>query len=196
MSLTKPDGGWPLSEELAASPKREAFDTWLDALATWNEKMDLTAAKDADELVWLMCGDAARLAPLLPKDASLVDVGTGAGAPGLALALLRPDLRVTVTETLGKRASFLRSTIGTLGLESSVLLETGDLTTGDFDVAVSRATFSPEEWLERGTKLVKDGGDVWLFLAKEAAPPGASQTIDYTGPLGAGRRLVRYRRTA
>src|SRR5580698_3967292 len=81
--------------------------TWLALLQQWNARIDLPAARSDDELVDLMLADALLLAPRLPADARVVDVGTGAGAPGLALALLRPDLRVTLVEPLGKRAAFL-----------------------------------------------------------------------------------------
>ena len=89
--------------------------TWLERLEEWNARIDLTAARSPEELVDLMLADALVLAPRIAADARVVDVGTGAGAPGLALALLRPDLRVTLVEPLGKRAAFLRTVIGEAG---------------------------------------------------------------------------------
>ena len=62
-----------------------------------------------------MLADALRPRAAHPRGARVVDVGTGAGAPGLALALLRPDLRVTLVEPLGKRAAFLRTVLGAVG---------------------------------------------------------------------------------
>src|SRR5512143_3687914 len=103
--LTRPASGWPIADVAAelglaapADSVARALGAWLDALAEWNAKMDLTAAKDATALAWLMLGDAMMLAPKIAQGASVVDVGTGAGAPGLALAILRPDLRVTLAE--------------------------------------------------------------------------------------------------
>lgn len=108
-------GTWPAREvatKLGVGAPDEAttraLGVWLDALAEWNAKIDLTAAKDERALAWLMLADAMMLARAMPANATVVDVGTGAGAPGLALAILRPDLRVTLCEPLAKRAAFLR----------------------------------------------------------------------------------------
>ena len=80
-----------------------AVQKWLDLLAEWNARMDLTAARTEDERIDLMLADALALAPRIAEGARVVDVGTGAGAPGLALALLRPDLETTLVEPLTKR---------------------------------------------------------------------------------------------
>ena len=185
-----------VAAELGLAPITEvaALSTWLDALAEWNAKIDLTAAKDATSLVRLMLADAMVLEPHVAKGARVVDVGTGAGAPGLALAILRPDLRVTLAEPLGKRAAFLRTVIGTLGRTDVTLLpKRGEaLDKAAFDVAISRATLAPEEWLALGRTLVVPGGDVWVFLAEGEAPPGQKSEIAWTEPPGKKRRLVRY----
>src|SRR4051794_21721280 len=112
--VTRPASGWPIAGVaaelgLAVDATTPALARWLDALAEWNAKIDLTAAKEPHALAWLMLADAMMLAPQVAKGARVVDVGTGAGAPGLALAILRPDLRVTLAEPLGKRAAFLRT---------------------------------------------------------------------------------------
>ena len=211
--LTRPASGWnPHLADVAAElglPPIDAvapLSTWLDALAEWNAKIDLTAAKDPRALAWLMLADAMVLASEsarpafggsalhLAKGARVVDVGTGAGAPGLALAILRPDLRVTLAEPLGKRASFLRTVIGLLGRTDITLVpKRGDaLAKAAFDVAISRATLPPDEWLALGRTLVVPGGDVWLFLAEGEAPPGAKEEIAWTEPPGKKRRLARH----
>jgi 16S rRNA (guanine527-N7)-methyltransferase len=199
--LTRPASGWSLhladvAAELGLPPIDAVapLSTWLDALAEWNAKIDLTAAKDPRALAWLMLADAMVLAPHVAKGARVVDVGTGAGAPGLALAILRPDLRVTLVEPLGKRASFLRTVIGLLGRTDVTLVpKRGDaLEKATFDVAISRATLPPDEWLALGRTLVVPGGDVWLFLADSEAPAGAKEEIAWTEPPGKKRRLARH----
>lgn len=180
---------------------RADLGTWLALLEEWNARIDLTAARTPEELVDLMLADALVLAPRMPQGARVVDVGTGAGAPGLALALLRPDLRVTLAEPLGKRASFLRTVVGTVG-RADVAIERarGEALSGRraWDVAVSRATLSPPGWLALGATLAAPGGVVWVLLAKEEPPadPGAAIEADvsYAWPLGgASRRAVAYR---
>jgi 16S rRNA (guanine527-N7)-methyltransferase len=186
---------------LLDSRARLQLEKWLDRLQEWNARMDLTAARSQAELVDLMLADAMALAVHIPLQARLVDVGTGAGAPGLALALLRDDLRVTLVEPLGKRASFLRTVLGDLGRKDIAIERArGEALAGRraWDVAISRATLAPPAWLELGTTLVRPGGSVWVLLAKDTPPSHAHAVIDadraYTWPLtGADRRALVYR---
>ena len=193
-----------VASALAASldeTARERLGAWLERLAEWNERMDLTAARTPEELADLMLADAFVLAARIAEGARVVDVGTGAGAPGLALALVRPDLRVTLVEPLGKRAAFLRTVLGEAG-RSDVAIERvrGEKLAGKraWDVAVSRATLPPPKWLALGVTLVAPGGDVWVLLAGDEAPENAAatrgQSVAYTWPLtGVSRRAVQYR---
>jgi 16S rRNA (guanine527-N7)-methyltransferase len=136
--------------------------------------------------------------PHLAQGASLVDVGTGAGAPGLAVAVLRPDLKVTLVEPLTKRISFLRTVLAKIGRPDVTLVRArGDDVRATFDVALSRATLSPDRWLSAGIELANE---VWVLLAKDNAPshPDATMVNDltYEWPLtSATRRLVAYRRS-
>lgn len=179
---------------------REHVATWLGLLQQWDARIDLTAARSDDELVDLMLADALLLAPRLPADARVVDVGTGAGAPGLALALLRPDLRVTLVEPLGKRAAFLRTVVGEVGrADVDIERARGEALEGRraWDVAMSRATLGPKAWLDLAVTLAAPGGSVWVLLAKDEAPanPRASveEDLAYTWPLTAvARRAVRF----
>jgi len=150
-----------------------------------------------------MLADALVLAPRLPADARVVDVGTGAGAPGLALALLRPDLRLTLVEPLGKRAAFLRTVVGAVARSDVAIDRARGKALGGrraWDVAVSRATLGPQAWLDLAVTLASPGGSVWVLLAKDEAPvhPRATpeEDLSYTWPLtAAARRAVRYRLT-
>jgi len=180
---------------------RDRLRTWLDLMEAWNQRTDLTAARSADELVDLGIADALVLGQHVPRDVSLVDVGTGAGAPGLPLAILRPDLAVTLVEPAVKRVAFLRTVIGTLGLRVPVLRERGDRVAdggSKWGVAVSRATLEPASWLALGLRLVNEGGSIAVLLAREE-PPQVSGAIlqqdeTYAWPLtGASRRLCIYR---
>jgi 16S rRNA (guanine527-N7)-methyltransferase len=171
-------------------------------MVEWNAKINLTAARSADELVDLMIADALALAPHLPPGARVVDVGSGAGAPGLPLALVRRDLAVTLVEPLAKRTAFLRTVLALLGRTDVCIASTKGEALGEaaFDVAVSRATFAPEAWLALGARLVRQGGDAWVLLAKESAPECAgmveAQVLDYVWPrTQVLRRAVRYRKS-
>lgn len=185
--------------------RRAALEAWLSAVTAWNARIDLTAAHDEDDLIDLMVVDALVLARHIPQGATVVDVGSGAGAPGLALAILRPDLHLTLVEPLDKRVAFLRSSIGALQRPSSwlpiVVRGRGEslvLTRKTFDVAVSRATLPPPAWLALGARLAPSGA-VWVLLAQGDAPVlagwSAAEDLRYAWPLtSAPRRAVRFAR--
>lgn len=172
---------------------------WLDLLGQWNARIDLTAARGPDELHDLMIADAAVLAARIPEGARIVDVGSGAGAPGLALAILRPDLKITLVEPLKKRVAFLRTVIGSLDRRDVELVgervESVVAARGvSWDVAISRATLAPAEWISVGLSLAPS---VWVLLAKDEPPvTAAARAVEehaYAWPLTkASRRAVRY----
>lgn len=205
-AIVAPPGGWPLVSMAEALGRpldpaaAAALGQWLDLLSVWNAKMDLTAAKTAEELAELMVADAMALAAHLPPKAHVVDVGTGAGAPGLGVAILRPDLSMTLADSLGKRTSFLRTVLGTLRrADVTVLTARGEeLPPRTFDAAISRATLPPPEWLTLGARLVKPGGEIWVLLARDEEPEiegvHREERLDYALPFSARERhVVRYR---
>lgn len=182
-------------EEAARAP----LVRWLDLLNEWNKRIDLTAARTEAELTDLMLADAQELARHIGPGLRVVDIGTGAGAPGLALALMRPDLELTLVEPLAKRTSFLRTVVGTLGrTDVTILRERGEAvaarTPNAFDVAISRATLSPAEWIPLALRLAPAA---WALIAREEPPEVQGARIDadhaYCWPAtGAQRRAVRY----
>lgn len=175
--------------------ERPGIDTWLSLLREWNARIDLTAARNEDELLDLMLADAEVLAARIPQGARVVDVGTGAGAPGMPLALLRTDLKVTLIEPLSKRVSFLRTVIGTLGRTDITLKRAKSAEVGNdtFDVAISRATLPPPEWLAEGLRIAPTA---WVLLAQGDPPVGTiAEDTTYEWPrTKASRRAVRYTR--
>ena len=171
----------------------------LDLTVVWNQKLDLTAARDPDELVDLVLADAAFVAHHHGQTAGArwVDVGSGSGAPGVPLALLLPREQFTLVEPKTKRVAFLRTLLGTLG-RADVRVERARadrLGEQSYDLAISRATLPPDAWLAEGTRLAT--GAVWLLLA-QGAPPScdgwcADLDATYAWPLTrASRRAIRY----
>lgn len=184
--------------------ERKSLEIWLALLSEWNKRMDLTAARTEPELLDLMLADALVLSrdENIPKGARVVDVGTGAGAPGLALAILRPDLKVTLVEPLAKRISFMRTVLGTLGRSDITLVrervENLERSPSSFDVAISRATLGPSVWVPIGLELAPAA---WALLAREEPPKldGTTVTVDfrYDWPLTkVPRRAIRYDKAA
>jgi len=190
-------------ERLMPPASLDAVDRLLTLTAEWSRRMDLTAARDASELVDLYLADAVVLAAAEPRPDSSdlphrwVDVGTGGGAPGLTLALLRPDLDLTLVEPRAKRVAFLRTALGVLGRTDVRVERTRSETLPDaaWQVACSRATLRPAEWLDEGKRLATT--TVWVLLARAEAPDSlgwrVEREIEYRWPLGgAERRAVRY----
>jgi 16S rRNA (guanine527-N7)-methyltransferase len=168
----------PLSAEARSLFLQQAV-TLLDRAVEWNARIDLTSVTEAEELVDLLFSDAAAIAgarAVDPRD-QWVDVGSGIGAPGLPLALLAPGVHVTLVEPRSKRVSFLRTVIGTLGLDL-VRVERARsdvLPARSFDVAISRATMPPSEWLIEGGRLSRRR--VWVLLARATAPTLAGWSV-------------------
>ena len=170
---------------------------YCDLTVVWGQRMDLTAARSADELVDLLLADALAIASAssqLAADERWLDVGSGVGAPGIPLALLLP-VKMTLVEPREKRVAFLRTAVGSLSRPDIAVSRTRSdiFPAGCCAVAVSRATLPPQEWVTEGARLATH--QLWLLLAKAGLPElGARQVladIRYQWPLtGAERRAV------
>lgn len=164
----------------------------------WGARMDLTAARDENELLDLLFADALAMRSLSgAAGGSWVDVGSGVGAPGVALSLLDPSISMTLVEPRVKRVAFLRTVLTKLELSSARVLRTRSETLAEkqWDTAVARATMPPDEWLVEGARLARG---VWVLLARSDAPSldGWERDADlrFVWPLtGRERRVVCYR---
>lgn len=196
---------------LARALDREVQETSLDALVeyealvrSWSAKVNLVSLRSPEQVPEILFADAFVLADrsLVPDESRLVDVGTGAGAPAVPLLLLRPDLSATCVEPRNKRVAFLRHAAGQLGLDARLTVIDVRVATkapavegAPFDVALSRATLAPAEWLRVGSALARR---VLVLTAREPAPaPGeglrVALTVDYALPSdGARRRITAY----
>lgn len=152
-----------IAYDRAAIERFEAFHAILDE---YNRRMDLTAVLDEDERVDRHDLDsAAPLAQgLLAEDAKVIDVGTGAGFPGMPLLILRPGFRMTFLDALNKRIAFLQDALGRLGLTATTLhARAEDAARMDthreaYDAAVSRAVASSATLQELTLPFVRTGG--------------------------------------
>ena len=136
--------------------------TYLDLLLRWNARTNLTAIRDPEGIVCrhfgegLFCG--LQLAARLPTQATVLDFGSGAGFPGLPIQLLLPEFRVTLAESQGKKASFLREAVRTL--EQST------------EVWADRVESMPERKFHAVTLRAVDHMDLALETARERVVPG------------------------
>ena len=152
-----------VSFDMTAIERFEAFHAILDE---YNKKMDLTAVLDEDERIDRHDLDsAAPLAQgLLAPEAKVIDVGTGAGFPGMPLLILRPDLNMTFLDALNKRIVFIEDALSRLGLKAQTLHARAEDAARMpahremYDAAVSRAVASAAVLEELTLPFVKTGG--------------------------------------
>jgi 16S rRNA (guanine527-N7)-methyltransferase len=189
-----------LGSELPAA-SIERLGRYVELVARWNQKLDLTAAREAGAQVEILLADALVLAreEITPHAARCVDVGSGAGAPALPLLLLREDLDALLVEPLRKRVAFLRTVLGTLGLvtrcrvtEAKLDPESPELPGAPFALALSRATFAPELWLQAGSKLASRTLVLLATQAPPAAPEGKQlrNVVHYRLPSSGAERSI------
>lgn len=155
------------------------FDRYAELLCEWNEKMNLTGITDPYGIVIRHFLDSLTLVPFLPEKATLIDVGTGAGFPAIPAAIARPDIRVTLLDSLNKRLVFLNAVVEELGL-SCVSVHARAEDGGHkaelreaFDIATARAVAALPTLCEYCVPFVKKGG---AFVALKG--PESDNEID------------------
>lgn len=150
-----------------------ALAEFVRELARWGERMNLVGSTDPDAISRHV-DDALAAVPQLPQGLSVVDLGSGAGFPGIPIAIARRDLRVSLVEIREKRIAFLRHVVRTLDLDLRVFRASIEEPPPiGFDVALLRAVAAPERSLELGRKWVRDGGEVWIWAGQGIDLPGA-----------------------
>ena len=144
----------------------DRFAKYYDMLVEGNKVMNLTAVLEPEEAVdrhFLDC-----IAPvaqgIIPEGVKIVDVGTGAGFPGLPLLIARPDIKITLVDALNKRLNFIRSVLDELGLEAEIVhMRAEDFSRKpeyreQYDLAVARAVASVSPLMEYLLPCVRRGG--------------------------------------
>lgn len=152
----------------------EQFQKYFELLAEWNEKMNLTAITDESGVALKHFADSLSLLNFvdIPQNSSLADVGTGAGFPGVVLKIDRPDIKLTLIDSLNKRLVFLGEVCAQLGIEAELIHSRAENGARDeklresFDFAVSRAVARMNVLSEYCLPYVKVGG---AFCAMKGA---------------------------
>ena len=152
--------------ELGLAPSADATERlldYLDLLSRWNAAYNLTAVRDPSDMVERHLLDSLAVAPFVRGD-SLADLGTGAGLPGIPLAILEPERRCVLIDSNGKKTRFLREAVRTLGL-ANVRVEQARVedARGHYDCITARAFATLGEMLTLGGHLLAPAG-TWLAL--------------------------------
>lgn len=143
----------------------EQFFTYKELLIEWNKKMNLTAIEQEEDIITKHFIDSLSIASYIPDTTKIIDIGTGAGFPGIPLKILKKDLSITLLDSLNKRITFLEEVIRNLSLENiqAVHARAEELAHKEeyreqYDIAVSRAVAPMHTLLEYMLPYVKIGG--------------------------------------
>jgi len=145
----------------------ESFEVYLKELLKWNQKINLTAIRSEKGIVLKHFLDSLSVYPYIPKTRSLLDIGSGAGFPGIPLKITQPNLEITLIDSVRKKVDFQRHIIRMLGLkgieaihgrvqDKGILQSLG----GQFDITLSRAFSDLRTLLILGFPFLKKGGRV------------------------------------
>ena len=159
----------------------EQFERYFELLIEWNKKINLTRITEPDEVVIKHFVDSLTLLKYcnIPQGAKVIDVGTGAGFPGIPLKIARPDIELTLLDSLNKRLNFLREVCEEIGVQTELAhlrAEEGSRKPeyrDSFDIAVSRAVARLNVLSEYCLPYVKTGGK---FIAMKG--PDLKEELD------------------
>ena len=149
-----------ISNEMA-----EKFEEYKNLLLAWNEKINLTAITDENEIIIKHFIDSLTIEKYIPQNAKIIDVGTGAGFPGIPLKIVRDDLEIVLLDSLQKRVNFLNEVIKECGLKNIIAVHGRAEDFGQdkkyresFDIATARAVANLATLTELCTPFIKVGG--------------------------------------
>lgn len=143
----------------------ENFFKYMNLLLEWNEKINLTAITDVDDIILKHFIDSMTVLKYIEKDKSIIDVGTGAGFPGIPIAIMREDVKITLLDSLNKRINFLNEVCSELKINNIETIHGRAEEAGQnkqyrekYDIAVSRAVANMTTLSEYLIPFVKVGG--------------------------------------
>ena len=174
---------------------------FLELLLKWNARTNLTAVREPEAIVQRHFGEslfAARMvAGRVLAGAEVLDFGSGAGFPGIPMQMWLPEIRVTLAESQGKKAAFLREAVRTLGLQSEVWAGRVEDMAGEkrFEGVTLRAVDGMEKAVREASRRVKAGG--WMGVLAGSEERGGEElgweSESWAMPLSERSRVVVYR---
>ena len=185
----------------------DKFARYLELLQEWNERMNLTAITSEDDVITRHFLDSLaplfaikdRRTPLYDKGASLIDIGTGAGFPGIPLAIVLPELKITLADSLHKRIGFLETVKSELQLDAVTIVEgrAEELARSDslrecFDIAVARAVAELSTLSEYALPFVRVGGTFMAYKGSKAPEEAANAESALALLGGSASELIPY----
>ena len=141
------------------------FGSYLDLLVKWNQKINLTSEKSSQDILLRHIFDSLQYAPFISTQDEIVDIGSGAGFPGIPLKIIYPELVATLIESQRKRCSFLETVISQLGLTAiKVIHDRAEKTSPKrlVEAVILRGVSDIKSCLELATPFLGEGGKVVL----------------------------------
>jgi 16S rRNA (guanine527-N7)-methyltransferase len=163
-----------LGLDLAEAQRTQLMD-YLALMAKWNAVYNLTSLRDPMQMVTHHLLDSLAAVPAFAGARNVLDVGAGGGLPGIVLAIARPDMKVSMIDTVHKKTAFLKQVKAELGLDNASVytMKVQDLEVSDkFDVITSRAFADLSDFLDWSGHLLADGG---RFIALKGVAPQDEQ---------------------
>lgn len=162
-----------------------AFATYLEEVTRWSARINLTALREPEDIVREGFLDSLACLPLVPPEARrALDVGSGAGFPGLPLKLARPDLSFTLVEASRKKATFLQHIVRQLGMAGVRVVQrrAEDLAAdpeeaGAYDLALARAVAPPPDQGRLVRPFLRPGGLFLVQIGPGSLAPGALERL-------------------
>jgi 16S rRNA (guanine527-N7)-methyltransferase len=189
--------------------KIEAFELYLKQLLKWNRKINLTAVRSEKGILLKHFLDSLSVYPYLPERSFILDIGAGAGFPGLPLKIVRPAVELTLIDSVRKKVDFQRHVIRILGLkgveaihgrvqDKGILRDLG----GRFDIILSRAFSDLQTLLALSLPFVKKAGtviamkgevedeEIKYLAGTEEIPCRLQKTVPLTLPFSSFKRTI------
>jgi 16S rRNA (guanine527-N7)-methyltransferase len=164
--LLTESGHPPLAAETAGK-----FAAYLTLLQKWNVRTNLTAIRDEEGILSRHFLESILCAHELPQGiVSLLDFGSGAGFPGIPIALIRPEISITLAESQNKKAAFLREAVRTLSLETKVHSARAETLQSTFDCVTLRAVDNMAQAIPAAIQLLHPNGWLAILTTLEDAP--------------------------
>ncbi len=205
--------GLALLSLTVTSTTSQLLERYADRLLVWNRKVNLTAITDPAELAEKHLVDSLVLLPFVEGARTLLDVGSGAGLPGIPLACAKPELAVTCCDSVSKKVAFVKAVSAELNLNVRGVVARAEGHPDPerlprADAVVSRALADPELWVALGAHYLAEGGMLLAMLGRDVDRPrleslGAAQGLALVGldqfelPLSrSARAIARWKRRA
>jgi len=154
--------------------QREQLMDYLALMAKWNGVYNLTSLRDPMQMVTHHLLDSLAAVSAFEGAKNVLDVGAGGGLPGIVLAIARPDMQVSLIDTVHKKTAFLTQVKAELGLKNVTVytMKVQDLKAGPFDVITSRAFADLSDFVNWSGHLLEEGG---RFIALKGTAPADEQ---------------------